>query len=308
MAAKASRAAFGEALLELAARDPSIVTLDADLSKSTMTAKFAKTYPERGFNLGIAESNMVGVGAGLALTGRIPFVCSFACFVVGRFETIRISVAYTNANVKIVGTHAGIAIGEDGYSQMGLEDIACLRALPNMTIIQPADEAETRQAVAYAVEHQGPVYLRLTRQNLEPVCPADYRFQLGRWLTLRPGSDVTVIASGGPVFNALEAARKLEADGISAEVINAASIKPLDEDTLVRSASKTRHVVTVEDHSIHGGLGGAVAETLAEVLPTPVKRLGVVGFGESGDAKGLYAKHGLDPAGIATTVKKFLNR
>jgi len=308
MAAKASRAAFGEALLELAARDPRIVTLDADLSKSTMTAKFAKTYPERGFNLGIAESNMVGVGAGLALTGKIPFVCSFACFVAGRFETIRISVAYTNANVKIVGTHAGIAIGEDGYSQMGLEDIAGLRALPNVTIIQPADELETKQAVAYAVEHQGPVYLRLTRQNLEPVCPADYRFQLGRWLTLRPGTDVTVIASGGPVFNALEAARKLEADGISAEVINAASIKPLDEDTLVRSASKTKHVVTVEDHSIHGGLGGAVAETLAEVLPTPLKRLGVTGFGESGDPKGLYAKHGLDPGGLASSVKKFLNR
>jgi len=308
MAAKASRAAFGEALLELAARDPRIVTLDADLSKSTMTAKFAKTYPERGFNLGIAESNMVGVGAGLALTGKIPFVCSFACFVAGRFETIRISVAYTNANVKIVGTHAGIAIGEDGYSQMGLEDIAGLRALPNVTIIQPADELETKQAVAYAVEHQGPVYLRLTRQNLEPVCPADYRFQLGRWLTLRPGTDVTLIASGGPVFNALEAARKLEADGISAEVINAASIKPLDEDTLVRSASKTKHVVTVEDHSIHGGLGGAVAETLAEVLPTPLKRLGVTGFGESGDPKGLYAKHGLDPGGLASSVKKFLNR
>ena len=308
MAAKASRAAFGEALLELAARDPRIVTLDADLSKSTMTAKFAKTYPERGFNLGIAESNMVGVGAGLALTGKIPFVCSFACFVAGRFETIRISVAYTNANVKIVGTHAGIAIGEDGYSQMGLEDIAGLRALPNVTIIQPADELETKQAVAYAVEHQGPVYLRLTRQNLEPVCPADYRFQLGRWLTLRPRTDVTVIASGGPVFNALEAARKLEADGISAEVINAASIKPLDEDTLVRSASKTKHVVTVEDHSIHGGLGGAVAETLAEVLPTPLKRLGVTGFGESGDPKGLYAKHGLDPGGLASSVKKFLNR
>jgi transketolase len=308
MAAKASRAAFGEALLELAARDPRIVTLDADLSKSTMTAKFAKTYPERGFNLGIAESNMVGVGAGLALTGKIPFVCSFACFVAGRFETIRISVAYTNANVKIVGTHAGIAIGEDGYSQMGLEDIAGLRALPNVTIIQPADELETKQAVAYAVEHQGPVYLRLTRQNLEPVCPADYRFQLGRWLTLRPGTDVTVIASGGPVFNALEAARKLEADGISAEVIDAASIKPLDEDTLVRSASKTKHVVTVEDHSIHGGLGGAVAETLAEVLPTPLKRLGVTGFGESGDPKGLYAKHGLDPGGLASSVKKFLNR
>jgi transketolase len=308
MAAKASRAAFGEALLELGARDPRIVTVDADLSKSTMTAKFAKTFPGRGFNCGIAESNMIGVGAGLALTGKIPFVCSFACFVVGRFETIRISVAYTNANVKIVGTHAGIAIGEDGYSQMGLEDIACLRALPNVPIIQPADELETKHAVAYAVEHQGPLYLRLTRQNLEPVCPADYRFQLGRWLSLRAGHDVTLIASGGTVFNTLEAARRLGADGVSAEVINAASIKPLDEDLLVRSAARTKHVVTVEDHSIHGGLGGAVAETLAEVLPTPLRRLGVVGFGESGDPKGLYAKHGLDPAGIAASVKKFLNR
>ncbi len=308
MPAKATRAAFGEALLELGARDERIVTLDADLSKSTMTAKFAKTYPRRAFNVGIAESNMIGVGAGLALTGRIPFVCSFACFVVGRFETIRISVAYTNANVKIVGTHAGIAIGEDGYSQMGLEDVACLRALPNIPIVQPADELEAKQAVAWAVEHQGPVYLRLTRQNLEAVSPADYRFQLGRWLTLRPGTDVTVIASGGTVFNALEAARRLEADGISAEVINAASIKPLDEDMLVRSATRTRHVITVEDHSLTGGLGGAVAETLGEVLPTPLKRLGVTGFGESGDAKGLYAKHGLDTAGIAASVKKFLNR
>jgi transketolase len=308
MPAKATRAAFGEALLELGARDERIMTVDADLSKSTMTAKFAKTYPQRALNVGIAESNMIGVGAGLALTGRIPFVCSFACFVVGRFETIRISVAYTNANVKIVGTHAGIAIGEDGYSQMGLEDVACLRALPNVPIVQPADELEAKQAVAWAVEHQGPVYLRLTRQNLEAVCPPDYRFQLGRWLTLRPGADVTVIASGGTVFNALEAAKQLQADGISAEVINAASVKPLDEDTLVRSATRTRHVVTVEDHSITGGLGGAVAETLTEVLPTPLKRLGVTGFGESGDAKGLYAKHGLDPAGIAGSIKKFLSR
>ena len=308
MAAKASRAAFGEALLELGARDPRIVTLDADLSKSTMTVKFAKTHPDRGYNLGIAESNMIGVGAGLALSGKIPFVCSFACFVVGRFETIRISVAYTNANVKIVGTHSGIAIGEDGYSQMGLEDIACIRALPNVPIIQPADELETKQAVAFAVEHQGPLYLRLTRQNLEPVCPADYRFQLGRWLTLRPGTDVTLIATGGTVFNTLEAAKKLEAEGISAEVINAASIKPLDEDALVASAAKTKHVATIEDHSIHGGLGGAVAEALSEVLPTPVKRLGVTGFGESGDPKGLYAKHGLDPAGLAASITKFLHR
>jgi transketolase len=308
MPAKATRAAFGEALIELGARDERIVTLDADLSKSTMTAGFAKKFPTRAFNLGIAESNMVGVGAGLALTGKIPFVCSFACFIVGRFETIRISVAYTNANVKIVGTHAGIAIGEDGYSQMGLEDVACLRALPNMAIVQPADELEAKQVVAWAVEHAGPVYLRLTRQNLEPVCPPDYRFQLGRWLVLRAGTDVTLVASGGTVFNALEAARRLETEGLSAEVINAASIKPLDEDTLLRSAGRTKHVVTIEDHSTAGGLGGAVAETLAEALPTPLKRLGVSGFGESGDPKGLYAKHGLDPDGIARSIKKFLSR
>ena len=308
MPAKASRAAFGEALLELGATDDRIVTVDADLSKSTMTAAFARTYPDRAFNLGIAESNMLGIGAGLALTGKIPFVCSFACFVVGRFETIRISVAYTNANVKIVGTHAGIAIGEDGYSQMGLEDIACIRALPNVPVIQPADELETRQAVAWAVEHQGPVYLRLTRQSLEPVCPPGYRFRLGRWLVLRPGTDVTLIGTGGTVFNCLEAATRLAADGVSAEVVDAACIKPLDEELLLASAGKTGHVVTAEDHSIAGGLGGAVAEALAEALPTPMRRLGVQGFGESGDAKGLYAKHGLDPAGIAGSIRKFLNR
>jgi transketolase len=308
MPAKASRAAFGEAIIELGAKDERIVTVDADLSKSTMTAKFAKTYPERAFNVGIAESNMVGIGAGLALAGKVPFVCSFACFVVGRFETIRISVAYTNANVKIVGTHCGVAIGEDGYSQMGLEDIACIRALPNVPVVQPADELETKQVVAYAVERQGPIYLRLTRQNLEPVCPPGYRFEFGRWLVLRPGNDVTLIATGGTVFNALEAARRLEADGIAAEVINAACIKPLDEDLLLGSAGKTGHVVTVEDHSISGGLGGAVAETLGEVMPTPMKRLAVQGFGESGDAKSLYAKHGLDPVGIAASVRKFLNR
>ena len=308
MAAKASRAAFGEALLDLGAKDARIVTVDADLSKSTMTVGFAKKYPERAFNVGIAESNMIGIGAGLALTGKIPFVCSFACFLVGRFETIRISVAYTNANVKLVGTHVGVAIGEDGYSQMGLEDIAALRALPNIPIIQPADELETKQAIAYAVSHDGPLYLRLTRQNLEPVCPPDSRFRLGKWLTLREGRDVTLIGTGGPLFNCLEAANRLAADGISAEVLNASSIKPLDEETLVRSATKTKHVVTVEDHSVAGGLGGAVAELLGDALPTPLRRLGTRTFGESGDAKGLYAKHGLDPAGIAQSVKKFLNR
>ena len=308
MPAKASRAAFGEAIVELGASDPRIVTLDADLSKSTMTGAFAKKFPSRAFNLGIAESNMIGIGAGLALAGYVPFVASFACFLVGRFETIRMSVAYTNANVKLVGTHSGIAIGEDGYSQMGLEDIAMLRALPNVAIVQPGDELETKQAVAWAARHEGPVYLRLTRQNLEPVCPSDYRFELGRWLTLRSGHDVTLVASGGPLFNTLEAAKFLAHDGISADVIDAACIKPLDEETLLRSVGKTGHVVTVEDHAIAGGLGGAVAELLADVMPTPLRRLGVVGFSESGDPRGLYAKHGLDPGGIATSVRKFLKR
>ena len=308
MPAKASRAAFGEALLDLGARDERIVTLDADLSKSTMTAKFGKTYPGRAFNVGIAESNMIGVAAGLALAGRIPFACSFACFLVGRFETIRVSVAYSQAPVKLVGTHVGVAIGEDGYSQMGLEDMACIRSLPNIPIVQPADEVETKQAVAWAVEHPGPVYLRLTRQNLEPVHGDGYRFQFGRAEVLRPGTDVSVLATGGPLWNALEAARRLEADGIRAEVLNVATIKPLDEETILRSAGKTGRVVTVEDHGIAGGLGGAVAELLGEAMPTPLKRLGVVGFGESGDAKGLYAKHGLDVDGIARSVRKFLGR
>ena len=308
MAAKASRAAFGEALVELGGRNAKIVTLDADLSKSTMTGGFAKKFPDRAFNVGIAESNMIGIGAGLALAGWVPFVASFACFLAGRFETIRMSVAYTNANVKLVGTHAGIAIGEDGYSQMGLEDVAMLRALPNIAIVQPADEVETKQAVAWAAEHEGPVYLRLTRQSLESVCPPSYRFGIGRWLVLRSGHDVTVVASGGPTFNTLQAAGLLAAEGISAEVINAASLKPLDEELLLRSVGKTGRVVTVEDHGVGGGLGGAVSELLSEVLPTPVKRLGVTGFGESGDPKALYAKHGLDADGIAGSVRKFLQR
>jgi len=308
MAAKASRAAFGEALIELGAKDERIVTLDADLSKSTMTAGFAKKYPGRAFNVGIAESGMIGLAAGLALTGRVPFACSFACFLVGRFETIRVSVAYTDAPVKLVGTHVGVAIGEDGYTQMGLEDVACLRSLPNIPIVQPADELETRQAVAYAIEHPGPIYLRLTRQNLEPVHDTAYRFRFGKVDVLRPGNDVSILATGGTVWNSLEAARTLAADGIHAEVLNVATIKPLDEEAILRSAGRTGHVVTVEDHSVHGGLGSAVAELLGEVMPTPLKRIGVTTFGESGDAKGLYARHGLDPGGIVGAVRKSLSR
>ena len=308
MAAKASRAAFGEALIELGARDERIVTLDADLAKSTMTTGFAKKFPSRAFDVGIAESGMIGLAAGLALTGHVPFACSFACFLVGRFETIRVSVAYSDAPVKLVGTHVGVVIGEDGYTQMGLEDIACLRSLPNIPIVQPADEIETKQAVAYAVEHAGPIYLRLTRQNLEPVHEAGYRFRFGRADVLRPGNDVSILTTGGPVWNTLEAAGRLAAEGVHAEVINVATIKPLDDEAILRSAGRTGHVVTVEDHSIHGGLGSAVAELLGEVMPTPLKRIGVTTFGESGDAKGLYARHGLDPDGIAATVHKFLAR
>jgi transketolase len=308
MPAKASRAAFGEALIELGARDERIVTLDADLSKSTMTVGFAKKYPARAFNVGIAESGMIGLAAGLALTGRVPFACSFACFLVGRFETIRVSIAYTQAPVKLVGTHVGVAIGEDGYTQMGLEDIACLRALPNIPIIQPADEIETKQAVAFAVEHAGPVYLRLTRQNLEPVHEPGYAFRFGKVDVLHPGTDVSILATGGPLANALAAGKALAGDGVSAEVINVATIKPLDEDGIVRSARKTGRVVTVEDHSVNGGLGSAVGELLGEVAPTPLKRIGVMTFGESGDPKGLYAKHGLDADGIRRAVLKFLNR
>jgi transketolase len=307
-AAKASRAAFGEALIELGAKDPRIVTIDADLSKSTMTAGFAKKYPSRAFNVGIAESGMIGLAAGLALTGHVPFACSFACFIVGRFETIRVSIAYTQAPVKIVGTHVGVAIGEDGYTQMGLEDIACLRSLPNIPIVQPADEIETRQAVAHAIEHPGPIYLRLTRQNLEPVHGPDYRFRFGKVDVLRPGTDVSILATGGPLANARAAATALDAEGVRAEVINVPTIVPLDEEGIVASARKTGRVVTVEDHSVHGGLGGAVAELLGEVQPTPIKRIGVTTFGESGDMKGLYAKHGLDADGIARTVLKFLHR
>ncbi len=308
MPAKATRVAFGEALLELGARNERIVVVNADLGKSTMTQKFAETYPDRAFNVGVAEANLIGIGAGLALSGWIPFLCTFACFVIGRFETIRLSISYSSANVKLVGTHAGLGIGEDGYSQMGMEDLTLARAFPNLAILQPADEVETKQAVAYAAEHDGPVYLRLTRQSVEPVSPPGYTFRFGKGTVLREGKEVTILGTGAPLFNCLAAAELLAAEEIQAEVINIATLKPLDEELILRSAGKTGHVMTVEDHTIRGGLGGAVAELLAEALPTPLKRLGVQGFGESGDPKGLYARHGLDPESIARSVLKLLNR
>src|SRR5262249_6285370 len=306
--AKASRAAFGEALLELGAKDEHIVTVDADLSKSTMTAKFAHTYPERAFNVGIAESGMIGLAAGLALSGRIPFACSFACFIVGRFETIRVSIAYTRAPVVLVGTHVGVAIGEDGYTQTGAGDVACLRALPTVAMAQPAHDADPGQLVAPAAPPGAPLSPAPPRKSLEPVHDASYRFEFGKVDVLRPGRDVSILASGGPLSNALTAARTLAAAGVDAEVVNVSTIAPLDEEGVLRTAAKTGREVTVEDHSVHGGLGGAVAELLGEARPTPVKRLGVATFGESGDPKGLYAKHGLDADGIARSVLAFAGR
>ena len=227
--AKATRASFGEAVVKLAEKNSNIVVMDGDLSKSTMTGEFEKRFPDRYYNIGIAEGNLVGIGAGLALSGKIPFVCSFACFIVGRFEQIRMSVAYSRANVKIVGTHVGIGIGEDGYSQMALEDIAMIRSLPNIAIIQPGDDIEAQAAVYYLAEHDGPCYFRLTRQKCEDVNPPDYKFEFGKGVVLKEGSDVTIVASGGVVYNSLMAAQELENEGVSAKVINIHTIKPIDE-------------------------------------------------------------------------------
>jgi len=307
MAATATRAAFGEALTTLGEKYSNIVVVDADLSKSTMTGAFAKKFPHRHLDIGIAEGNLIGIGAGLALAGKIPFICSFACFLAGRFEQIRLSVAYTNANVRMVGTHAGIGIGEDGYSQMALEDIALIRSLPNIDILQPADKLETLQAVEFLVNHDHPAYLRLTRHKLDDVHESSYRFQFGKGDTLREGNDVLLLATGGLVKPALDAAEALAKQSISATVINIHTIRPLDDELILKWASKTRRVVTLEDHTIRGGLGGAVAELLSEKMPVPLKRLGMSGFGESGTQEALYEKYGFTAAAIKTLVKNFFN-
>ena len=306
MGAKATRVAFGEALLRLGAENPDIVVLDADLSKSTMTEHFAGKYPDRFFDMGIAKGNMVGAGAGMALAGKIPFICSFACFVIGRFEQIRMSISYSRANVKIVGTHSGIGIGEDGYSQMALEDIALMRSLPNMVVIQPADGVESERAVEYAARHQGPVFLRLTRQKLDDVNAPDYRFQFGKGVVLRPGKAVTLMATGGVVGNTLKAAKILEQKGVDAQVVNIHTLKPIDRELVAKIALSQGKIVTVEDHGINGGLGSAVAEVVAELGRGRVKRVAVEDFGESGDAEGLYRKYGLSEENIAAKTLELL--
>lgn len=306
MANIATRKAFGQTLLELG-QDERIVVLDADLSKSTMSHMFAKKYPARFFEMGIQEANMIGVAAGLALAGKKPYICSFACFVSGRYDTIRISVAYSKAPVRIVGTHAGIGIGEDGNSQMGLEDLGLMRGLPNMHVFQPADEIETIQMVKWMAENDVPSYIRLTRQNVRDVNPPDYIFKPGKAVKLADGSDVTIMASGGTVGNSLDAADILKGKGIKAAVVNVGSIKPFDKDIVRSAISRTGHIITVEDHNIIGGLGSAVAEVIAEQGKGKLTRHGLYDtFGESGTPEDLYRKYRLDPQGIAKVVLQAL--
>lgn len=291
--AQATRQSFGDEIVTLGNENPDIVVVDADLSKSTMTGTFAKTFPDRYFDIGIAESNLVGIGAGLALSGKIPFICSFACFITGRFEQIRMSVAYTQANVKIIGTHVGIGIGQDGYSQMALEDIALIRALPNIQIFQPADDMEAKQVIRYVAQYDGPVYVRLTRQKLEDIHDDSYVFQAGKGGIIKEGSDIALIGSGGVMDNTIKAAEVLQEKGIQARVVNMSSLKPVDTDLIADCARTIGRIVTVEDHSIHGGLGSIVSEVIAESAPARLKRIAVEDFGESGDPAALYDKYGL---------------
>ena len=305
----ATRDSYGNALVEYAKENDKIVVLDADLAEATKTIIFQKAFPERHIDCGIAESNMIGIAAGLASTGKIPFASSFAMFAAGRaFEQIRNSVGYPHLNVKIGATHAGISVGEDGATHQCNEDIALMRTIPGMVVINPADDVEARAAVKAAIEHDGPVYLRFGRLAVPVINnDADYKFELGKGVTLREGTDVTIIATGLCVSEAVEAAKMLEADGISAKVINIHTIKPLDEELVVAAALATGKVVTVEEHSVIGGLGSAVCDCLSEKAPTPVMKIGVNDvFGESGPALKLIEKYGLDAKSIYNKVKSFV--
>lgn len=302
----ATRDAFGKAITRVG-DDERIVVLTGDLRDSTRTDEFAQAYPDRFIECGIAEKNMLGVASGLALSGKIPWAASFATFVAGRLEVIRVSIAYQEANVRIVGTHVGVGVGEDGYSQMAFEDVAAMRTLPNMAIVQPADAVETERAVEYLVEHQGPAFLRLTRQGVDDVHENRYRFEFGRIEQLREGSDVALFATGATVAEALAAARLLEEDGTSARVLNVHTIKPLDEEAVLEAASACRALVSVEDHSAVGGLGGAIAETLAaRGTHAPLRIVGHRTFGESGGTQELYEKYGISRERIAETAREHL--
>lgn len=307
---KATREAYGEILAQLGEENKDIVVLDADLSGSTKTAVFAKKFPERFFNMGIAEANMVGTAAGLAAAGKIPFVSTFAIFAAGRaWEQIRQSVAYPKANVKIVPTHGGITVGEDGGSHQSIEDIAIMRAIPNMTVIVPADAAETRGAVAAAAALKGPVYIRLGRNKVPSVFPEDHDFVLGKGCELAAGCDMTFVTTGIMTAQALQAAKLLEKDGVSARVVHISTIKPLDQDIILKAARETGAIVTAEEHSIIGGLGSAVTELLAEHQPTLVKRVGIQDrFGLSGKAEELLKYFSLTAEDLVDAAKDLLER
>ncbi len=306
----ATRDAYGQVLVELGRRLPDLVVLDADLSKSTKTCDFARAYPERFFDMGIAEQNLMGTAAGLALAGKIPCASTFAVFATGRaFDQVRNSIAYPGLNVKIVATHAGITVGEDGASHQAIEDIALMRSLPGMTVVVPADATETRLAVADAVAMAGPVYIRLGRTPVPVLYGADHRFQIGRAAVLREGRDAVVFAAGIMVSEALRAAEMLAEMGIGAAVVDVHTIKPLDEDLVVELARRTGAVVTAEEHSIVGGLGSAVAETLGERCPVPMLRLGIRDrFGESGRPEELMEAFGLTAPHIAEAVVQVRRR
>ena len=305
----ATRDSYGNALAELGRLHDDVVVLDADLAGATKTAIFKKEFPERFIDCGIAEGNMIGVAAGLATTGKVPFASSFAMFAAGRaFEQVRNSVAYPKNNVKIGATHAGISVGEDGATHQCNEDIALMRAIPGMVVINPSDDVEARAAVFAAYEYQGPVYMRFGRLAVPVINDnPDYKFELGKGIVLREGKDVAIIATGLEVAESLVAAEKLAADGIDAKVINIHTIKPLDKELVIAAAKETGRVVTVEEHSVIGGLGSAVCDVLSENHPTPVMKIGVNDvFGESGPAVELIKKYGLDSEGIYEKVKTFM--
>ncbi|AFS79078.1 transketolase, C-terminal subunit [Gottschalkia acidurici 9a] len=307
----ATRDAYGEALKELGKTNKDVVVLDADLSGSTKTSVFAKEYPERFINVGIAEQNLIGTAAGLATAGKIPFASSFAMFATGRaFEIIRNSVAYPKLNVKVAATHAGLTVGEDGASHQALEDISVMRTIPNMVVICPADGVEAKNAVLAAAEYEGPVYIRLGRSKVPTVFNEEnYKFELGKGIELSDGNDVTIIATGVMVSKALEAKEELLKQGVNARVINIHTIKPIDSEIIIKAAKETGAIVTAEEHNIIGGLGSAVAEVLVENSPAPLERVGVKDtFGESGSGDSLLEKYGLTKENIVESAKKAISR
>ena len=308
MVKKATRESYGEALKELADQYPQVVVLDADLAEATKTGIFKKAYPDRFIDCGIAECDMVGVAAGLATCGKIPFATSFAMFSTGRaYEQVRNSVGYPHLNVKIVGSHAGISVGEDGATHQCNEDIALMRTIPGMVVLNPSDHYEMKAAVKAAIEHYGPVYIRLGRLAVESFNNADdYKFELGKGITLKDGKDITIIATGLMVSRALEAVKTLAEQGIDARLINIHTIKPIDREIIVKAAQETGKIITVEEHNVIGGLGDAVCSVLSEECPTPVMKIGVNDvFGHSGPAQDLLDEFGLNAEHIVEAVKSF---